>query len=273
MQKTLSTTEFADVLGLSESSIRRMADNGEIGFHKTRGGHRKFPVEEAIRYIRANRIQLTKPEILGLTTTYQTSPGFFEALKVGESDLAVSQLIRLYLEGLSVHEICDGPMREALVKIGQTFPSDKRSIFVEHRAITICMRSLLQLRSVMPTVGGNAKRGITAAPSDDPYFLPCLMASLVLHEAGLVEINLGPDTPMDILEDAIEDEAASIVCLSLTSPIRSRHLTTEITRLHRNSKEKQCRLVIGGQSSYQLDDPELNICGSMGELSRIAREV
>ena len=65
-QILLSTSEFAAAIGASESSVRRMADSGELQIHRTRGGHRRIPAAEAIRYVRENNVAIVRPDLLGL---------------------------------------------------------------------------------------------------------------------------------------------------------------------------------------------------------------
>jgi excisionase family DNA binding protein len=64
--RTLSTSEFARALGLSESSVRRLTDSGDVEVHRTRGGHRRIPVSEAIRFVRETSLPVRHPEMLGL---------------------------------------------------------------------------------------------------------------------------------------------------------------------------------------------------------------
>ena len=52
VHEVVSTSEFAEAIGISESSARRLADSGEIRIQSAQGGHRKIPVSEAIRYVR-----------------------------------------------------------------------------------------------------------------------------------------------------------------------------------------------------------------------------
>ena len=106
------------------------------------------------------------------------------------------------MAGISIAEICDGPVRHAMSIIGSSWPSSKRSIFIEHRATVLCVRALCQIRQSLPEVDENAPSAMGAAPQDDPYLLPSLMVSLVLHETGFDEVNLGPSTPVDVLTDS-----------------------------------------------------------------------
>ena len=68
-QILLSTSEFAAAIGVSESSVRRMADSGELQIHRTRGGHRRIPATEAIRYVRENNVTIVRPDLLGIDET------------------------------------------------------------------------------------------------------------------------------------------------------------------------------------------------------------
>lgn len=275
MQKLLSTTEFAQAIGISNSSARRLADSGHVAIQKTSGGHRKIPLREAIRYVRENGITPQDPALLGVDPVKSASKpdAFYHALIEGDGDAAVRILQTMFLEGMSVSQICDGAVFTSMGKIGQQFPDDKRSIFVEHRAIVICMRALMQLRSIMPQVKQDAHKAICAAPGGDPYLLPSLVCSLVLYEAGFEDINLGPDTPIDILIDAIHDESPSIICLSITTVIRSRSQLAEIEKLNEVANENGCKLIIGGLSADLISLPDVELGRSMVALKKWAESM
>lgn len=268
VQKLLSTTEFAQAVGISNSSARRLADNGQIAIHKTSGGHRKIPLAEAIRYVRENGITPQDPALLGIAVLKSASkPGaFYKALIAGDGNDAVRVLQTLYLQGKAVTEICDGPVFTAMGKIGLLFPDDKRSIFIEHRAIVICLQALMQLKTLMPVVNQNAPKAICGAPSGDPYLLPSLVCSLVLNEAGFRDVNLGPDMPLNILIDSVEDESPRIICLSITSMIHSRSQMLEIEKLNCCADRNGCKLIIGGQSAHLISLPDVKLGRSMAEL-------
>jgi len=271
VQKLLSTAEFAEAIGVSESSARRLTDAGDIRVHRTKGGHRKIPVEEAIRYLREQGIQPQNPQLLGISVLDEPAHGsFYDALVEGDSDQAVALIQTMYLSGMKTSDMFDGPVLDAFVKIGERFPDDKRSIFIEHRAVIIAMRSLMYLRTLMPPVNGEAPKAICAAPAGDPYLLSCLMCSLVLHEVGFQEINLGPDTPVDILMDAVRDERPQLVSLSITNVIRSKTQVAEIEKLDRVARDHQCMLVVGGNNADSLELPHIQRRRSMAHLQSLA---
>ena len=65
MKPLLSPKDLAQAIGVSESSIKRWVDNGEIQATKTAGGHRRIPISEAVRFLRETRSGLVNPEAIG----------------------------------------------------------------------------------------------------------------------------------------------------------------------------------------------------------------
>ncbi len=182
-----------------------------------------------------------RPDLLGLskgpdiqvefTHPQAWSERLLDALKQGHYPSVIGLMQAMYVENISIAEICDGPIRYAMNAIGNIWPQDKRSIFIEHRATILCVRALCQIRQSLPEITEPAPTAMGAAPQDDPYLLPSLMASLVLHECGFDEVNLGPNTPIDVLSDSVEDEKPQVVWLAITNPVRSRTHHREIENL------------------------------------------
>jgi excisionase family DNA binding protein len=50
----MTTNEAAELLGVSDATIKRMADCGKIKVKKTAGGHRMFPLD-SLRELRTRR--------------------------------------------------------------------------------------------------------------------------------------------------------------------------------------------------------------------------
>lgn len=284
MVRTLSTSEFAKALGVSDSSVRRLADAGELEIHRTRGGHRRIPVSEAVRYIRDTRCPVLKPELLGLDRapqeidTESATTRMIQVLEEGHASAVIGLMQWLYASGMNIAELCDGPIATAMHRIGDRWPHDKRAIFVEHRATILCGRALNQLRLSIPEPDEDAPQAIGAAMSGDMYLLPTLIASLVMHDVGFNEINLGPNTPLDVLADAIVDEAPNLVWLSVAVPFSSKSQLSDVIKLAEVAKKHQTKFVIGGRYASELDSAAIDSdgaprwirCDSMTHLRRVA---
>jgi len=185
----------------------------------------------------------------------------------------------LYASGMSIAQLCDGPIANALAVIGEAWPHDKRAIFMEHRAVVLCARALNQLHGSIGEPDPDAPDAIGGAMSGDVYLLPTLMASLVIHELGFNEINLGPNIPLDVLADSVVDEQPKLLWLAISQPIDSRTKMHELQKLAETAHQQGTRFIIGGRhaSGLQTDpsagEPLWTHCASMKELSRVCLEM
>jgi excisionase family DNA binding protein len=284
VKRTLSTAEFAKALDISESSVRRLADAGALEIHRTRGGHRRIPISEAVRYIRETRAAVASPELLGLAResidegNESVNEKMVSVLEAGHAASVIRLMQWLYASGMSIAELCDGPLAFAMREIGSRWPHDKRAIFVEHRATMMCIRALNQLRLSVPDPDEDAPEAIGAAMSGDMYLLPTLIASLVLHESGFNDTNLGPNTPLEVLADAVLDENPDLLWLSIGEPVRSNSQLTEIVRLAEVARENETTFVIGGRHTEELrsaqtdatGEPRWIHCQRMADLHKLA---
>jgi excisionase family DNA binding protein len=108
---TLSPKDLAEVIGVSESSIKRWVDSGLITVSKTAGGHRRIAVAEALRFIRSRRMRIERPDRLGIPDLVETrnsdarrlSPDFlFNLLDSGHTDQARRAITASFSAGMAV---------------------------------------------------------------------------------------------------------------------------------------------------------------------------
>lgn len=276
MQRVLSTSEFAAAVGLSESTVRRMADRGELKMHRTQGGHRRIPASELLRYARESGATIAGFEMQVLSRpdagadVHRQHRLVAESLVGGDAGQVVTSLRTLYAAGMTIAELCDGPLRQAMQAVGSRWPHDPQSIFIEHRATAICLQALGRLWSEIPVPADGAPTAMGAAPPSDPYLLPSLMASLVLRDCGYRETNLGPDLPLDVLTDAVERDRPDVVWLAITRPLQSLQYTREIDRLSVAVQKYGGRFLIGGDNVATSTSRRAERCRSMTELHQRA---
>jgi MerR family transcriptional regulator, light-induced transcriptional regulator len=145
---SLSPKDFAAALGVSESSVKRWVDDGKIRALRTPGGHRRIAVNEAIRFVRSTGSPLPRPDLLGLRELRgrslatgrdlgALSESFHLALIEGRAIEARAVIVQAFLAGASLAELCDGPLRSALTRIGALWHHDRAGVFVQHRATAI----------------------------------------------------------------------------------------------------------------------------------------
>lgn len=280
MEKLLTTKDLAHAIGASESSLRRWTDSGVIKTARTAGGHRRIPLSEAIRYIRDTGAVVLYPAALGLPEVPPVAANsdrgqeqFHAALVAGDSAKARGQVVALYLGGMSVAAIADGPIRLAMEKIGPGYKHDPANILIEHRATDICVQTISLLRQLLPPAADDAPVAIGGAPTGDPYIVPSAVAAAVVAEAGWRETNFGPDTPLNLLASAAEQQQARLVWLSISLEATPQ-MNKEFKRLATGLQKLQIPLAIGGRGAAQMSLPRasnVHVLKTMAEFSALAR--
>lgn len=276
--RVLTTRELANAIGVSESSIKRWADEGVIRASRTAGGHRRIPVPEAVRFVRETQATVLRPELLGLeepaAASLPANPGnlLFTHLRDGDEP-AVHELVRsLIASGMSVADVVDGPLRAALERIGELWRHEADGLLIEHRATDIVVRTLNALRLSLPQHSSGVV-AVGGAPSGDPYIVPSLAIATVLAAEGLRPVNFGPDTPLDSLARAATWLDPRLVWISFTVAPLTRSSIEQVVDLARTLAKSRIDLVVGGRAVAQRIFPalpNLRILSSMAEMAALA---
>ena len=279
----LTPKDLADAIGASESALRRWIDGGRIRMSRTAGGHRRIPLQEAIRFIRQTGATIVRPELLGITEFTRaevdgqsSDEELFAALRAGDRAVARGLIVSSYLEGRGLPALFDGPVRSAMDRIGQFWQHDPRGIMVEHRATEICVETLAELRGLLPVVDEHSPLAIGGAPKDDPYQLPTMMAAAVLAESGHRDINFGPNTPVELLAHEAIDRKARLVWLSISAEQDQKTLRAAIKKLAGELAKHQVNLILGGRFSNACLPRSMSnvmLVASMSDLAATAREM
>jgi MerR family transcriptional regulator, light-induced transcriptional regulator len=280
----LSPRELAAALGISESSLKRWADEGRLVAERTAGGHRRIPLTEAVRFVRAAGLSVVNPEVLGLAAAegVRARGGglregaaelLYRALLDDRSDEARGLIVAAYLDGVAPGPIFDELVRPALAGIGELWRHEPAGIFVEHRATETCVRALVELAQVIAPAADDAPVAIGGGWAGDVYRLPTMMAGLVLADAGYRVRNLGPDTPPEATIAAIRHHRPDLVWQSLSvAPPNPRAALSGLERI--GEVAAPGTLVVGGRASDALPLPlpaGIHRIESMTELGAFAR--
>lgn len=285
VKSMLSPRELAEAVGVSESSIKRWANDGAVKVTRTAGGHRRIALEEAVRFIRSSDLTLVKPSVMGLVDLESVEAGFgveaageqlYQYLLEGSGRRATGVLTALYLQGHSMAEIFDGPLQSAMRRLGEQWLHHEPGIFWEHRATNLAMQAVHRLRALQPPPEPGAPRAVGGAPTGDPYLLPSLAAAAVVQSAGFEAVNLGPETPVATLLEGVEDQSPALVWLSVSSAATPGRLVVDLEELLARLAARNAFLIVGGSAVDRLalpDHPSLRRGRSMGELEALAAEI
>jgi len=276
----LSPRELGQAIGVSESSLKRWADEGRLEVARTAGGHRRIHLSEAVRFVRASGLQVVKPQMLGLADLAEASgaageetAALQEALIEGNGPRIRGIILSMYLAGMSVAELCDGPIVTAMQHIGTLWEHNHDGVFIEHRATDLCMAALNQLRTLIPPPVESAPVAVGGCTEGDPYALASLMAATVLASDGWREMNLGANTPDDALIAAARSSEARLAWLGVNMHQPAEDLVDRIRRIA-EALGPEVMLVGGGRSwpkRIAHAPSNMHTVSSMAELAALAR--
>ena len=277
MEASISPRQLARALGVSESSIKRWVDAGELVAQKTVGGHRRIQISEALRYIRRTRSAVQEPALLGLAATSHLQPlelqDELQALLLsGDERAAIALLLRSFVEGATLPDLIDGPIAASMREIGALWQHRSEGIFLEHRGTEICLRALYRLEALLPEPQPSPV-AVGGAPSGDPYLLPSLSVATCLRAEGLHAVNLGAHLPAASFVDALHAHAAALVWISV-SVDATRDIEQLLETVHTQARAAGSSVIVGGRAHAQLrnlDGLGIEHGNSMRELTAFAR--
>jgi len=273
----LSPRDLGRAVGLSESSVRRWADDGRLRAERTAGGHRRIARAEAVRFIRETGLELLRPDLLGFPETAASfqvgsvpaADALVAALRASDGLGARRMLVSAFLEGVPLAEICDGPIRLALRELGLLWRKGPEGIVHEHRALDACLHALMEIRSAIREPPG-APVALGGAVEGDPYLLPSLMASVVLADVGFRAFNLGAHVPTTALLAAARVYAPVLVWRSVTPPGSGRSLRREARDLGAILGSRRPVFLLGGRGLGPSDVPRGTAAQRLHSMAELA---
>lgn len=258
----LSPKELADAIGVSESSLKRWADDGVIAVTRTSGGHRRIGRQEAVRFVRQTGAEVVRPQLLGFPEAKPApakrkdidSAGdvLFDALLCCNRQEVLGLVQGWFLAGEPLAWIFDGPIAAAMERMGRLWRHEEDGVLFEHRATDLCVQAVTQIRLALPPERVGAPTAVGAASSGDPYILPTLMASAVLQDAGLRAVNLGPETPLRVLQAAAKGHEAILAWLSVSTAAAAESVGPGLAKMAKALQRIGTHVVIGGRSAHLL---------------------
>jgi len=276
-----SPKQVAQVLGVSESSLKRWCDRGLLQTTRTAGGHRKVLTAEVIRFARERGLSLVTPELLGLPPAgstrdldlAQNAQLLAEALLSGNEGLSRQLVLNLAVGEHGVARIFDEVITRAFVEIGERWACEQADVYQERRGCEMILRILAELRKSQTTPPGSLTAcGGTA--TGNSYSLQTLMAEIVLRDCGYLATSLGTGIPFESFIRAVHEIRPSLFWLSMAYIADESEFLRGFKNLSSACAETQVALVIGGRAltpalREQLVDA--TYCETMQQLAGFAR--
>ncbi|MFN0010674.1 MAG: B12-binding domain-containing protein, partial [Phycisphaerales bacterium] len=182
----------------------------------------------------------------------RNAEALYATMERGDAVAARAIIQSMYLNGTSVAQICDGPIRECMARVGQLWLHQEWGIAVEHRATDLCLQALSNLRWMLPQPAHDAPVALGGACDGDPYILPSLMAAVVACECGFRDVNLGATTPISVLMGASAQYEAKLVWIAVSVAQNPKDLRDQIGRAATILHARGVPLAVGGRGLNDL---------------------
>jgi excisionase family DNA binding protein len=229
IKRAFSTRELAQMWNVSESTIKRWADSGDLSCYRTPGGHRKFQLENISDFQHRRGFEATG----FLTTERWEEPEIEESLnrkrfeKVRHLILYLATqnqrkrvkdlLERLYIRGMGIVDLYD-EILVPVVQDGEKALDEGELSLGQERLLTNNLDEAVSL--LFPQLicrRKSGKTGLCAAP-DSYCKIPVNAISRILESEGWDCLNLGGNIPFDAMAEMVEREPVNLVCVVCSDP-------------------------------------------------------
>jgi len=266
----LSTQEVASLINVTETTVKRWADEGKIPCHKTLGGHRKFLMKEIVQFAEDNAYPLTGTvalplakrearaiELAILTQDYTRLADFFYI----EAVQAERQGIYELLSYLSKHHVplsvlADAVIKPAMVRIGEEWRAGKLDVDREHLASNAVLEALVQLKPELHRKPLHGLSAVCACAEGDNHELGLRLLAYALETEGWKVHYLGANTPFLTLRSFIKSSRPNLICVSATIVERKLDLIHELQTIGKAARSMKATYLVGGAISgtYPIED-------------------
>jgi methanogenic corrinoid protein MtbC1 len=273
MKKTvLSTADVARLFSVTETTVKRWADEGALKCQKTLGGHRKFIIKYVIEFAEKNNLEpmgvLQMPDKDEQTSRLQlavlerdmvslVSEFVNRALAQGDADLP-HFFSYLYEHKIPLWQIYDEIVRNGMREIGDRWEKGEVRVDQEHRASYETMDALTHLQSQIRMEDPNGRSVVLACVGEEMHEMGLRTASYLFESYGWQTQYIGARTPVESVVRSIREYKPEAVCISATQLGVSPVLGDQLREVAEVSRSIGARTFLGGRAAQeQAYAPEL----------------
>jgi MerR family transcriptional regulator, light-induced transcriptional regulator len=261
MQKTiLSTVDVARLFDVTETTVKRWADDGTLRCHKTPGGHRKFPMRNVVEFAERNKFEpvgvlaLSMRDGLGASIQVAILDRDFPSLVNAFVEKALSPdrtdlylfFSFLYEHRIALWEIYDKVLYPGMRELGERWQRGEIGINQEHRASYETLDALARLQSEIFVKPDNGKSVVFACPGEELHEIGLRSAAYMFEAEGWTTHYVGARTPAVAVISAIQDLRPSLLALSLTYPADPGRALEDLRLLSATVHSMGVPVVVGG---------------------------
>lgn len=252
----VSTSQVAESLGVSVSTVKRWVEDDILPAHKTAGGHRKLLLADVLELARRSNLPLPGPAMKKRGSRKRRAVdraalarSLYRALAAGDAREVRRILHEAYHSALPLEAIGDSIVAPAMHRIGSDWEGGRIDVLHEHRATQICLDALHELKtSLEARARRNRPIAVGGAVEGDYSELPTLLAQMVLLEAGWIAVNLGPNTPLMSFARSVQELRPKLVWISFSHAVGDGDLQYAYRTFYAQAEQLEVAVMIGGRA-------------------------
>lgn len=243
---------MAQLLGVTETTVKRWADAQLLPCMRTPGGHRKFLPHEVLTFAQQHGYRLQEPLA---TAPFPAAwepyrEWLYRWLLEGDARTVSAQLSAWLATGIELSTLYDEVVCPVLERIGTEWEHGTLSVGQEHVASNALLEALHSLRQRTQVPSPGRWRAICAALEHEEHILGLLMAAHVLESEGFQVDFLGARTPAGDLIEWLKTHPASLLCLSFGMPLSEQEARTLLVPVRDAARSREVRVYAGGRAAH-----------------------
>jgi MerR family transcriptional regulator, light-induced transcriptional regulator len=246
--RLMSTGDVAEVLGVSEATVKRWADAGTLSCIRTPGGHRKFRLRDIAMHL-ASRRGPAHANSVPPTESERDLDEMVSALLVGDVEKVAGAVAAARLQRTSMATIADGLVFPAMQRVRQATASGRCEPFHEHIALNTLTEVCARQRPSLRVPGSTRGRVVVAPAPGETSDVLARLASLVAVESGFDAYVLGTGLSAGSLARSAEDLGASWVLLVCEKSESSAEAAQYVAQILAGTERSRARLVCVGEAA------------------------
>ncbi len=268
MQKTvLSTADVARLFNVTETTVKRWADEGALKCQKTPGGHRKFVIKYVIEFAEKNNIEplgalempsgeerSSKLQLAVLERDVRRLAREFVDRLLTPADASLPHYLSyLYEHKIPLWQIYDDIIRSGFREIGSRWEDGAIGVEHEHLASYRTLDALARLQSQIHMKDPNGRTALLSCPGDEGHEIGLRCIGNLLEAEGWHVQYLGARTPLSALVRSVRDLRPTAVCISVTSTVGIDERCAMLEEIAATTKDSGAVAVLGGRAASEVD--------------------
>ena len=263
----ISTREVANMLSVTETTIKRWTNSGMLKCLKTLGGHRKYLLSDVESFAKENNISITgvtaplrkdQLEQLGFAVysknMAKAADVIMEEALQGDREGVSESFMYLVKNRIKLADIVDDIIKPAMEKIGYLWETKKLEVDQEHLATDTIKTALSRLTVYLPRQKEKQIKILLACPEGETHDLGLQALAYELELSGYKIHYLGANTPFRSIVNAAKAENPDYIFISACAPtITDKDFINGFKSLIRTAKGIKAKLVAGGDYFERVD--------------------